>query len=148
MNSGRNRSAASVSIIMLAFSLITVQATGECVVAHPVRVNQVCGQLLFNGYGLPGRLRLTSREMANHFEVTVRTDDEGQFQFKSLRSGKYELRVAPAQANEVSVPILLDVGHPSRSDACRQPLDLTLYFLPEACFSPELRKAGRTVSRK
>lgn len=126
---------------MMALSLVAVQSTGECIVAHPIRINQVCGQLLLNGYGLPGTLRLTSWEKANHFEVTVRTDDEGQFQFKSLRSGKYELRVAPVQANEVSVPILLDVGHPRRTGACKQPLDLKLDFLPEPCISPELRKA-------
>jgi hypothetical protein len=144
MNSGQNHCAASASIMALAFSLIAVKATGECVVSHPLRVNQICGQLLLNGYGLPGILRLTRREKAGtmHFEVTIKTDNEGQFHFKSLRSGKYELRVTPVGAHEVFVPILVDVGHPSGSDACKLPLDLKLDFLPEPCFSPELRKAA------
>ena len=146
MNFGLKRSGLWAAFIVPFFSLLAVELTGECVVTEPLRVNQLCGQVLLNGSSLPGTLRLTRRVPtagSNSFERIAKTDDEGQFEFKDVPAGEYEMRLTPLGMREVSVPVLVALRHPQRASACRTPIDLKLDFLPEPCVSPELRKPVR-----
>ena len=127
------------------FLLIT-EVTGECVVSEPLHVHRVCGEVLLKGSSLPGTLRLRARDGkggAKSFEQIGKTNDEGQFDFKDLPAGNYEMRLTPVGMSEVSVPVLVDLRHPRHDGACVKPIDLKLDFLPEACVSPELRKTTK-----
>jgi hypothetical protein len=126
--------------------LLVTEVTGECIVSEPLRVHRVCGQVLLKGSSLPGTLSLTARDGkagAKPFKQIGKTNDEGQFDFKDLPAGNYEMRLTPVGMSEVSVPVLVDLRHPQRDGACVKPIDLKLDFLPEACVSPELRKTKK-----
>ena len=84
--------------------------------------------------------RRDAKGRAKSFERIEKTDDEGQFDFKDVPAGKYEMRLTPMGMREVFVPVLVDLGRPQRDNACMKPIDLKLDFLPEPCVSPELRK--------
>jgi hypothetical protein len=132
------------AVVVSVLSLMATEGTGECVLSEPLRVHRVCGQVLSKGYSLPGTLRLTRRDAkggSKPFERIRKTDDEGQFDFKDVPAGKYEIRLTPVGMSEVSIPVLVDLRHPQRDGACAKPIDLKLDFLPEPCVSPELRNA-------
>jgi len=138
----RVRAVVAASLLLL----LVTEVTGECVVSEPLRVHRVCGQVLLKGSSLPGALRLTTRDAksgARPFEQIGKTNDEGQFDFKDLPAGNYEMRLTPAGMSEASVPVLVDLRHPQRDGACVKPIDLKLDFLPEPCVSPELRKTTK-----
>ena len=134
-------------ITVLSLTLLATTMKGECILAKPLRVRQVCGQVVNEkGFTWPSTLRLTKRNKSgatNAFEQLAKTDDEGRFAFKDIPAGEYELRVTPTGMREVFVPILVDLRHPQRGEACARPMDLKVDFLPEACVSPELRKVAR-----
>ena len=125
------------------FILLGKLMTAECVVAKPLRVRQVCGQVLNEkGLSWPGSLRLTRRSKSGAVEVSeqqVKSDDEGQFAFRDIPAREYELRVTPAGMREIFVPVLVELSHPQHGEACTRPIDLRIAF-PEPCVSPELRK--------
>jgi hypothetical protein len=135
------------AVVVAAFlSLLASEVTGECVVSEPLRLHRVCGQVLLKGNSLPGTLRLTRRDAnggTKPFERIGKTDDEGQFDFKDVPAGTYEMRLTPVGMREVSVPALVDLRHPQRNGACLKPIDLKLDFLPESYVSPELRNAAK-----
>ena len=134
----------SVLVAASIFSLLPTELAGECVIARPpLRVHQICGQVQMQGHSLPGTLRLTKRDPNDRtkpFERIEKTDDEGQFVFKDVPAGQYEMRLTPIGMTEVFLPTLVDLRRPRRKDACVKPIDLKLNFLPEPCVSPELRK--------
>jgi hypothetical protein len=135
------------AVVVASFlSLLVTEVTGECVVSEPLHVHRVCGQVLLKGSSLPGTLRLRARDGkrgVKPFEQIGKTNDEGQFDFKNLPAGNYEMRLTPVGMSEVSVPVLVNLRHPQRDGACVKPIDLKLDFLPEACVSPELRKTTK-----
>jgi hypothetical protein len=146
MNLGLKRSCLSVALAVSFFSLLATEVIGECIVSEPLRVNQLCGQVLIKGSSWPGALRLTRRELkagSKPFERTAKTDDEGKFELKDVPAGKYEMRLTPLGMREVSVPVLVDLRHPQNGSACVTPIDLKVDFLPEPCVSPELRKPSK-----
>jgi hypothetical protein len=134
------------AVVVASFlSFLVTEVTGECIVSEPLRVHR-CGQVLLKGSALPGTLSLRARDGkggAKPFEQIGRTNDEGQFDFKDLPAGNYEMRLTPVGMSEVSVPVLVHLRHPQRDGACVKPIDLKLDFLPEACISSELRKTKK-----
>ena len=134
-------------VAVLALSLLRIEVAGECVISQPLRVNRICGQVLMaKGNSLPGTLRLTRRDAkggAKSFERIGKTNDDGQFDFKDVPAGMYEVRLIPIGMREVFDPVLVDLRHPKRNGACVNPIDLKLDFLPESCVSPELRKLSK-----
>ena len=134
-------------IITVGLSLFATMSVGECVVAKPLRVRQICGEITQErGPSWPGTIRLTR---GNHtgapkfFEQRVVTDDEGRFAFKDLLPGEYELRVTPTGMNEIFVPVLVDLHKSRTTNKCMQSINLKIAFLPEACVSPELKKSPK-----
>ena len=129
------------------FILLANMMTGECIIGKPLRVHQVCGQVLNEkGFVWPGSLRLTKSNQNGPTDVSqqlVKTDDEGKFAFRDIPAGEYELRITPAGMREIFVPVLVELRRPQHGDACTRPIDLKISFLPEACVSPELRKQPR-----
>ena len=134
-------------MMRVCLGLLAATMNGECVLAKPLRVRQVCGEVVHEkGFPWPSTLRLTKRNKGDAAKVSeqlIKTDDEGQFAFQDIPAGEYELRVAPAGMREVFVPVLVDLRSPQRSDTCTRPMDLKIAFLPETCVSPELRKGPR-----
>ncbi len=134
------------AVVVLVLSLLPIDLAGECVVSKPLPVHRICGQVLMQGQPLRGTLRLTKRNVkgsAKLFERIEKTDDEGQFDFRDVPTGKYAMRLTPGESTEIRevfVPVFLDLRHPQRKDACMKPIDLKLDLLPEPCVSPELRK--------
>jgi hypothetical protein len=144
MNLERNGFRVSSVVVALSLSLVPTTLTGECILAKPLRVRRVCGRVVNEeGFPWPGTLRLTRRN-ASHgtkgFEQIAKTDDEGRFDIKDIPAGEYEIRLTPAAAREVFVPVLVDLYRPKRDGICVKPMDLKLNFLPEPCVSRELRK--------
>jgi hypothetical protein len=134
-------------VVALSLSLMPTTLTGECVLAKPLRVRRICGQVINEkGLSWPGTLRLTKQKESgatNALEQLVKTDEEGRFDLKDVAAGEYEMRLTPAGMREVFVPVLVDLRRPLHDGACTKPIDLKLNFLPEPCVSPELRKPAK-----
>jgi hypothetical protein len=134
-------------VVALSLSLLPTTLTGECVLAKPLRVRRVCGQVMNEkGLSWAGTLRLTRQNASGAtkgFEQIRKTDDEGRFDLKDVPAGEYEMRVTPEGIREVFVPVLVDLRRPQHDGACAKPMDLKLNFLPEPCVSPELRKPAK-----
>jgi hypothetical protein len=133
--------------IASSLNLLANSAIGECVLAKPVRVRQICGQIQNEkGFSWPSSLRLTKQNKTgetNTFEQTITTDEDGHFTFKDIPTGRYELRVTPGTMREVFVPVLVDYVHPRRDHNCAKPIELKISFLPETCVSYKLQKNAR-----
>ena len=147
MNLERNGFRVGSVVVVLSLFLLPTTLTGECILAKPLRLRRVCGQVVnAEGFPWPGTLRLTRRNASDGtkgFEQIAKTDDEGRFDLKDIPAGEYEMRLTPAGAREVFVPVLVDLHRPRHDGACAKPMDLKLNFLPEPCVSPELRKPAK-----
>ena len=115
-------------------------ASCECIAQKPLRVKQVCGQVIDfqrkNGWP---HARLVLRAQDGR-DLETHTDDNGEFTFESVPKGSYQLSVFLGEdVLRSQVPIAITVTK-SGIGACRMPIEVGVGFLPEVCAGAKLRR--------
>jgi hypothetical protein len=124
--------------------LLGVPTFSECILAKPVKVQQICGCVVSEKGGVwpVGKLRLTeARESAPTIKETF-VSEKGDFVFSDIPAGKYWLYLAPGGSHYEALPTQVWLNRPSKKSGCERRIRLTLSFIPEACVSPTLVKSA------
>jgi hypothetical protein len=127
-------------IIGYLFVVLITAASSECILSKPVKVHQICGQVVSEKGGIwpGGKLRLTrAGKSAPTIKETIGSES-GEFTFADLPGGKYWLHLAPGGNHGEVVPVQVWLSRPSKKYTCQESIQLTVSYIPEACVSPTL----------
>ena len=135
-----------VATVVGFMSFAPIFALSSCIEQKPLRVKQVCGQVLDreHGHGWRGaKLILSSQDGGNRKTQETRANENGEFAFDSLQPGDYKLNVFLGEnllRSQVPIPISVTKSTPGK---CRTPIEVSVSFAPEVCAGAALKRRSR-----